>query len=162
MTRILYKLFDRFFIRFEHYRRENTLRRLRSAGDRLNIQEPFYFSSPENISFGNNVSFGAFVHIWGEGGVTIGDNCMIASHTAITSVTHNPASELFCSENIMKPVVIGNNVWIGAHSVIFPGVTIGDNTVIGAGSIVNKSVESNAVYAGVPAKLLYYLNQFAT
>jgi len=162
MTRIIYRLFDLFFTRFEHYRRENILRKLRSAGDGLNVQEPFYFSSPENISLGSNVSFGAFVHIWGEGGVTIGNNCMIASHSAITSVTHNPANELFRSENVMKPVVIGNNVWIGAHTVIFPGITIGDNTIIGAGSIVNRDVESNAVYAGVPAKLLYYLNQFAT
>ncbi len=51
------------------------------------------------------------------------------------------------------PVTIGNNVWIGANSVILPGVSIGDNTVIGAGSIVTKNIPSNMVAMGNPCKV---------
>lgn len=51
-------------------------------------------------------------------------------------------------------VVIGNDIWIGAHRVILPGVKIGDGAIIGAGSIVTRDVESYSIVAGNPAKLL--------
>lgn len=51
-----------------------------------------------------------------------------------------------------QPIVIGNNVWIGAGAIVLPGVTIGDNAVVGAGSVVTKNVEANTVVAGDPAK----------
>ena len=53
-----------------------------------------------------------------------------------------------------KPITIGNNVWIGAHTVVNPGVTIGDNTVIGSGSVVTKDVPANVVAAGNPCRVL--------
>lgn len=52
-----------------------------------------------------------------------------------------------------KPIVVGNNVWIGAGSVILAGVFIGDNTVIGAGSVVTKSIPANVVAFDVPCKV---------
>ena len=52
------------------------------------------------------------------------------------------------------PVHIGNNVWIGANSVILPGVTIGDNSVIGAGSVVTKDIPANVVAVGNPCKVM--------
>ena len=52
------------------------------------------------------------------------------------------------------PVTIGNNVWIGAGSVILPGVTIGDNTVIGAGSVVTKDIPANVVAVGNPCRVM--------
>ena len=73
-----------------------------------------------------------------------------------------------CKETA-APIIIGNNVWIGAGAIIMPGVTIGDNTVIGAGSIVTKDIESNSVAYGNPCKvqrkigskdeLYYYRNE---
>ncbi|WP_105019273.1 DapH/DapD/GlmU-related protein [Nonlabens tegetincola] len=53
-----------------------------------------------------------------------------------------------------QPVVIGNNVWIGGNSVIFPGVTIGDKVTIGAGSVVNKDIPSNVLAMGNPCKII--------
>ena len=53
-----------------------------------------------------------------------------------------------------KDVHIGNNVWIGAGSVIVPGVTIGDNTVIGAGSVVTKDIPANVVAVGNPCRVM--------
>jgi maltose O-acetyltransferase len=53
-----------------------------------------------------------------------------------------------------KPITIGNNVWIGGHATICPGVTIGDNAIIGAGSVVTKDVAASAIVGGNPAKPL--------
>ncbi|MBN2894193.1 MAG: acyltransferase [Bacteroidales bacterium] len=153
IKKILHKLIDGYFVA-----QRESIKDI--YGNNVQLQTPFYFSNLQNIKFGKNVTLAAFVHIWAEGGVEIGDNVMIASHTAITSATHNPKIKQFNKENIFKKVVIGNNVWIGSHVVIFPGVQIGNNCIIGAGSIVNKDIPDNCVYAGVPAKKLYELDQF--
>jgi acetyltransferase-like isoleucine patch superfamily enzyme len=53
-----------------------------------------------------------------------------------------------------KPVFIGNDVWVGAKSIILPGITIGDGTVIGAGSVVTKNVLPYTIVAGNPARII--------
>lgn len=53
-----------------------------------------------------------------------------------------------------KPIKVGNNVWIGGNVNVLPGVTIGDNVVIGAGSVVNKEIPSNSVAVGNPCKVI--------
>lgn len=60
----------------------------------------------------------------------------------------------------LDKITIGNNVFIGLNSIIMPGAVVGDNTVIGAGSIVTGVVESNSVYAGVPARKLRTLEEY--
>ncbi len=95
----------------------------------------------------------------GRGGVEIGDNVMIASHTVITSLTHDPNAEIYRKTLIKKKVIIKNNVWIGAGAIILPGVTIGDGAVIAAGSVVTKDVPSKTIVAGVPAKPIRFLNK---
>jgi acetyltransferase-like isoleucine patch superfamily enzyme len=60
------------------------------------------------------------------------------------------------------PITIGNNVWIGINATIVGPVTIGDNAVIGAGSVVLKDIPSNAVAAGVPAKVIRFKFQLPT
>lgn len=57
-------------------------------------------------------------------------------------------------------ITIGNYVYIGANAVILPGVTIGDNSLIAAGSIVTKSVPSNVVVAGNPAKVICTIDEY--
>ena len=88
----------------------------------------------------------------GYGGGEIGENTLIASHVAITSVTHDKNAILYNQSSISNRIIIGKNVWIGAHAVILPGVTIGDNAIIGAGAIVNKNIKRGDIVAGVPAK----------
>lgn len=60
----------------------------------------------------------------------------------------------------ISPVKIGNNVFVGAGSIVLPGVTLGDNVVVGAGSIVTKSFPSNTVIAGNPAKMICTYDEF--
>jgi acetyltransferase-like isoleucine patch superfamily enzyme len=58
----------------------------------------------------------------------------------------------FSGRDVIKPTIIGKDVWIGAHSVILCGVTIGDGVIIAAGSVVTKDVEPFCIYGGCPAK----------
>jgi len=61
--------------------------------------------------------------------------------------------------DIIKPISVGNNVFIGYGSIILPGATIGDNCIIGAGSVVAGSIPSSSVAAGVPAKVIRSLDE---
>ena len=84
--------------------------------------------------------------------IVIGKNCNLAYNVTIMNSSHKiGTSKRRASENITAPTKIGNGVWIGANSVIFPGVTIGDGVIIGAGSLVTKDCEPDCLYAGHPA-----------
>lgn len=127
---------------------------LKSCGNGVFFQKYTVLENPQCIIIGNNVGIGSFVHIWGKGSVSIGDNVLVGSHTAIVSETHDYTQKVMYNTHICRPVVIENNVWIGAHCVIMPGVTIKTGSVIGAGSIVTANTEPDGIYVGVPAKRL--------
>ncbi|MBQ8805588.1 MAG: acyltransferase [Bacteroidaceae bacterium] len=93
----------------------------------------------------------------------IGDNVLLHRGTII--MTHDYASRCFVNKyNDFIPshgkVKIGNNVWLGQHVTILKGVTIGDNVIIGAGSIVSKSIPSNSVAVGSPAKVICTFEEY--
>lgn len=79
------------------------------------------------------------------GRAQIGDNCHIGAGSVIAGVIEPPSAD---------PVVIEDNVLIGANAVILEGVRIGENAVVAAGSVVTKNVEPNTVVAGVPARVI--------
>jgi acetyltransferase-like isoleucine patch superfamily enzyme len=91
--------------------------------------------------------------------VSIGSDCLIAADTLIfeSSGHHtDPDARLAGlppTDDMVKPVHIGNNVWIGKRSMIFPGITIGDGAVVAAGSIVMRDVPPNTLVAGNPARV---------
>lgn len=62
--------------------------------------------------------------------------------------------------DVVKPIKIGNNVFLGYGSVVLPGVTIGDNVVIGAYSVVSRDIPDNMVAAGIPAKIIKPLEDY--
>lgn len=127
---------------------------LKSCGREVTIRQPTVIEVPERVSIGDGVSIASFVHMWGNCGIEIGPRTMIASHVAITSVTHDLTADQMNTTRVEQPVVIGADVWIGAHAVIFPGVTIGNHAVIAAGAMVRDDVAAYAVVAGAPAKLV--------
>lgn len=94
--------------------------------------------------------------------VTIGNDCLFSGQVQI--LTHDGSLNIFRKEIsnafIYKPVKIGNNVFIGFRVTIMPGVTIGDNVVIGAGSVVTKDIRSNCVAAGVPARVIRTYDEY--
>ena len=130
------------------------LRGVASAGESILLFGPVVMLGREKITIGSRVSIAGFLHIWGHGGVIIGDDVLIASHVAISSITHDPATKPFNSKNIGKPVSVGRNVWIGSHAFIGAGVTVGEDSIIGAGAVVLRDVAPGTVVAGVPAKEL--------
>jgi maltose O-acetyltransferase len=78
----------------------------------------------------------------------------------ISSAAHPlNAKRRISGDEYTRPIVIKDNVWIGASATINPGVTIGNNVVVGAGAVVTKDVPDNVVVAGVPAKVIREIDQ---
>lgn len=133
-----------------------------SKYQKIIIEPPFQVDYGYNITVGNNlqVNFGCVILDCAP--INIGDNCLVAPGVQIYAATH-PLNAKYRQDNedyyeLAYPVTIGNNVWIGGHAIICPGVTIGDNCVIGAGAVVTKNVPSNVVVAGNPAKIIRDMN----
>lgn len=141
---------------YNHSRAIYLKNSLKCCGDPVHLQFPIYLTHSEMIEIGNNVSLAGFIHVWGGGGVKIGSRVMIGSHTAISSVTHDYSAETMYGTVVTKPIVINDDVWIGTHAVILPGVTIGEGAVIAAGCVVTKDVPARAIVAGVPGRLLRF------
>jgi maltose O-acetyltransferase len=147
---------DRLLTRFDrwlHDRRVALLKRSFAAcGPDVSIDLPSVIRGGEALRIGARVSINAFVHIWAQGGLTIGDDTLIASHAAITTLTHDKNAARFRDTLLKKPIRIGTNVWIGTHAVIMPGVTIGDHAIIGAGAVVTHDVAAHTTVVGLPAR----------
>ena len=88
--------------------------------------------------------------------IRIGRNCMIGPYCYITDANHGRAPGVPVKEQTMepRPVVIEDDVWLGAGVVVLPGVRLGSGCVIGAGAVVTNDVPPGAVFAGVPAKAI--------
>ncbi|HIH0818390.1 TPA: acyltransferase [Vibrio cholerae] len=97
------------------------------------------------------------------GEIVIGKKSMIANNVSIIATNHIVDTPNYMSEEnwdiSRNKVVIGDDVWIGCHSVILPGVTIADGAVIGAGSIVAKNVGKNEVFVGYSSRMLRKRNE---
>ncbi len=90
--------------------------------------------------------------------IEIGDDVTLAPRVHI--LAHDASMWKECGYTQIAPVKIGNNVFVGAGSIIMPGVRIGNNVIIGAGSIVTRDVESESVVAGNPAKRIKSYHDF--
>ncbi|GAB6045606.1 acyltransferase [Caminibacter profundus] len=108
------------------------------------------------LDIGNNVQINPNTVIYGK--VIIGNNVMIAPNCMIASGNHGikmsgiPMIDQECTTK--GPIIIEDDVWIGANSVILDGVKVSKGCVIAAGSVVVKSTKEYGIYAGVPAKLI--------
>lgn len=128
------------------------------------ISWPVHFSSevhsPQNISKGIMCDPGDTpnMYVQANNGIVFGNNIEFGSGTKIISANHH--LEDFSQHDDAPPIEIGNNVWIGANSVILPSVKIGDNVVIGAGSIVTKNIPSNTIAVGNPCKVIKNKNPY--
>lgn len=114
---------------------------------------PIYSDFGRNIKLGRNVFINSGCCFQDQGGIELGDGCMIGHQVVIATLNHDLMPERRASMMPAK-VTLGRNVWVGAHATILPGVTIGDNSVVAAGAVVTKDVPANCVTAGVPARVV--------
>ena len=128
---------------------------LKSMGN-SNIIDGVTIVNPSKVSIGDNVSIHPYTYILGE--VTIGNYVGIASKCSIIAETHNTAdiSIPYKLQGIEEqPISIGNDVWIGAHSIILGNSKIGDGVIISAGSVVSGEIPPYSVVMGNPARVYY-------
>ena len=125
------------------------------ADDDIIINQPFYCDYGKQISVGKRFFANFHFTVLDEAKVTIGDDCFIGPNVSIYTACHSTDPiERNKRNEWAEPVTIGNNVWIGGSVTILPGVMIGDNVTIGAGSVVTKSRPSNVVAAGNPCRII--------
>ena len=128
---------------------------LQNVEEGLWIEPPFYCDYGYNIKAGKNLFMNFNCCILDVAEVKIGNNCMMGPNVQIYTATHPlEADKRNSGREFAKRIFIGDNVWIGGHAVINPGVSIGNNVVIGAGSVVTKSFPDNVFIAGNPAKVI--------
>ena len=110
------------------------------------------------VEIGAFSQVGPFTVIFGGVGVRIGDNVMIGPHCCIAAGSHDykqTERPMRFAGNLTKgPIVVEDNVWIGAHVTLTDGVRVGRDAVVGAGSVVTRDVPPYAIVAGVPARVI--------
>lgn len=125
----------------------------REIDESVTLFTPFTSDFGKNIHLGKRVFLNAGCRFQDQGGLHIGDDCLIGHNTVIATLNHDLAPSRR-GDLHPAPVVIGNNVWIGANVTILPGVTIGDDAVIAAASVVTKDVPARALVVGSPARVI--------
>lgn len=137
-------------------KRECKMRELLgSTKENFLIEQPFYCDYGYNIEIGENFYANHNCVILDGAKVTFGDNVFIAPNCGFYTAGH-PIEVEKRNQGIeyAKPIIIGDNVWIGGNVVVLPGVSIGKNSVIGAGSVVTKDIPENVIAVGNPCKVL--------
>lgn len=122
-----------------------------------NSQGAVYVESGACLKIGDNVGMSS-TRMWVHEGVVIGDNVKIGACVLITDTDAHPmdymARRTTNEGTKFAPIVIEDDVWIGAHAIILKGVTIGARSVIGAGSVVTRSIPADSVAAGNPCRVI--------
>ncbi|UUX34763.1 sugar O-acetyltransferase [Fundicoccus culcitae] len=126
-----------------------------SVGENITIETPFHANWGLNTSLGSNFYANFNMTLVDDADITIGDLVKFGPNVVLTTASHPIDPDLRRqSLQFNRPIVIGDNVWIGANVVVFGGVSIGENSVIGAGSVVTKDVPANVVAFGNPCKVI--------
>lgn len=127
----------------------------------FNLFPPIYTECGKSIFVGKNVFINCGCHFQDQGGVYIGDGTLIGSYVVFATINHSHRTEER-ADNHPASIHIGNNVWVGSHATILPGVTIGDGAIIAAGAVVTKDVAPKTIVGGVPAKAIKKLDSRET
>lgn len=141
-------------------------------GEPYLVQIPFRVSLGCNIHVGKNFFANCNCILMDYAPITIGDSVLLAPNVTITTVNHSLDPEqrqVFDTKDsfhpgkkgnweIIAPVTIGDDVWIGAGSIILPGVTIGSGSTIGAGSVVTHDIPPNVLAFGIPCRVVRELS----
>ena len=139
----------------EQDERDRLLRELLAAvGEDVVVKPPFRCDYGRYISIGDRTFVNYDCVMLDGATLEIGADCQIAPRVQLVTATHplEPQPRRDKWESV-EPVVIGDNVWLGAGVIVCPGVTIGDDTVVAAGGVVTKDLPAGVLAAGVPATI---------
>ncbi len=126
-----------------------------------------WIEAPAHFAYGCNTHIGDYFYanfnmvVVDDGEVVIGNHVMFGPNVTL-SVTGHPVYGEFRRDGTQfsLPIHIGDDVWVGSNTVILPGVTIGNNVVIGAGSVVTKDIPDNVVAFGAPCKVVREISDY--
>lgn len=141
------------------YHTDEELRALVSRLVGYRVDDGFRLFPPVYTDFGKNIKIGKDVFVnsgccfQDQGGVTLGDGCLVGHNVVFATLDHDkrPGRR---GDMTAAPIVVGKDVWIGAHATILKGVTIGDGAIVAAGAVVTRDVPPNTIAAGVPARVV--------
>lgn len=124
------------------------------VGENINIEKNVFFGSGNLISIGDYSGIGINARI--QGPLTIGKYVMMGPDVLIYTQNHEikdlTKPMMFQGETKASPVIIEDDVWIGARAILLPGIRIGKGSIIAAGAVVTKDVEPYSIIGGVPGK----------
>ena len=124
--------------------------------DQIIINQPFYCDYGKQIRVGERFFANVNFTVLDEAPVSIGDDCFIGPNVSIYTACHSTDPvERNSRREWAEPVTIGDSVWIGGSVTILPGVHIGNNVTIGAGSVVTKDIPDGSVAVGNPCRVIH-------
>lgn len=135
-----------------------------SCGENVIFELPCKVNRPENVFMGNNIAIrGFFTFISHTGKLYIKDHCDISQYLTVITGNHStkPPIDKWCDEynhsgvgDVEKDTIIEEDVWIGYHVTLLPGVTVGRGAVIGACSVVTNDIPPYTIALGQPCKVI--------
>ncbi len=128
---------------------------LGTKGDDVYIRPPLFVDYGFNIHIGPRTFANYNLTALDVAEIRIGADCQIGPNVQLLTPTH-PVEPQPRRDKLeaARPIIIGDNVWLGGGAIVCPGVTIGDNSVIGAGAVVTKDIPANVVAVGNPARVV--------
>lgn len=129
----------------------------KSIPDDFALFPPFNSDFGKNIHIGNKVFINSGCKFQDQGGIYIGDRCLIGHNAVLATLNHFEEVDKR-SGMIPKPIRLENDVWIGSGSIVLQGITIGEGAIVAAGSVVTKDVAPFTIVGGNPAKLIREVN----
>jgi maltose O-acetyltransferase len=128
---------------------------LGSVGDDTVIRPPLYVDYGRYVRVGARSFANYGLVALDVAPITIGDDVQIGTNVQLLTPTHPVDPELRRARwEAAKPIVIGDNVWLGSGAIVLAGVTVGENTVVGAGAVVTRALPANVVAVGNPARVV--------
>lgn len=130
-------------------------------GEGCYIEPPFHANwAGKHVFMGNNCYANFNLTLVDDGNIYIGDYVMFGPNVTVATANH-PIDPTLRQKALQynKEIHIGNNVWIGANTVIVPGVSIGNNSVIGAGSVVTRNIPDNVIAFGNPCNVIREISE---
>ena len=130
-------------------------------GEDCYIETPFYANfGGHHVHFGKKIYANFNLTLVDDTHIYVGDYTMFGPNVVLATAGHPILPQLReKGYQYNAPIHIGKNCWLGAGTIVLPGITIGDNSVIGAGSIVTKDIPSNVVAVGNPCKVLRKIDE---